>query len=253
MTVTIAVGSCFRLLIERLQVDGDLVAMVPSRDSLLVCGTDDEQSLRIMVDLAKKANEDPRSLVPIPVRRDGDDWVDWFPAKGHPLFSDFRELAMRYFFQEYADQKELLEQLHQKDGTDIFVASNGPVLVTLLGSVAVWLARKGSRANWAGLASRRPVEGCPASANPLAAILLSLGCARVLARIPAPFANPRRTPPRTARLRARRLPDAPVAQLSSARSRFRGELQHLRSSLALASAASSWRSSSACRDNHCAN
>src|SRR6202011_4912262 len=38
--------------VEQLRVTGDLIAMVPNRDSLLVTGSDDAQGLKIMVELA---------------------------------------------------------------------------------------------------------------------------------------------------------------------------------------------------------
>jgi hypothetical protein len=110
-------------LIDRFEVQGDLVAMVPNRDTLVACGTDDDASLKIMLDLAKTADAPSRPLVPIPLRLDGDEWVDWFPDRTHPLFHGFRELALQYFVQVYDDQKSLLEQIHENAGADIFVAS----------------------------------------------------------------------------------------------------------------------------------
>jgi hypothetical protein len=114
-------------LIERFEVDGDLIAMVPNRDNLLVAGSDDEQSLKIMLDLATKALENPRPMVPIPVRLEGDDWVDWMPPRGHPLAPRFEELARRFFYEEYSDQKDLLNKLHEQKEIDLFVASYSAV------------------------------------------------------------------------------------------------------------------------------
>jgi hypothetical protein len=108
---------------EQLHVMGDLIAMVPNRDSLFVAGSDDDQGLKIMVELAAKAVEEPRPMVPIPLRLEGDAWVDWLPDPGHPLSASFRDLAHRFVLDEYADQKQLLERLHEKQGAGIFVAS----------------------------------------------------------------------------------------------------------------------------------
>lgn len=110
-------------VIERFEVKGDPVAMIPNRDTLLITGTDDEQGLKIMLDLTKQAMGQTRPYVNIPIRLDDGDWVDWTPPSDHPLFGDFRELALQYLAQQYADQEQLLNQLHQKDGLDIFVAS----------------------------------------------------------------------------------------------------------------------------------
>jgi Protein of unknown function (DUF1444) len=109
--------------IEKLTVKGDLVAMVPNRDTLLVTGSDDEEGLRAMLDLAAKALEQPRPMSSIPLRREDDQWVDWLPTPEHPLSAQFRDLASRFFLEEYSDQKQLLDRLHEKRGEDIFVAS----------------------------------------------------------------------------------------------------------------------------------
>src|SRR5262245_28855423 len=118
---------CCRLLlpslVDRLNVKGDLIAMAPNRDTLLVTGSDDELGLRIMADLAAKALEDARPMVPIPLRRDGDDWVDWAPPAGHPSEAQFRNLARRFYLDIYTEQKQQLDRIFEDDGVELFVAS----------------------------------------------------------------------------------------------------------------------------------
>jgi hypothetical protein len=108
---------------ENLQVKGDRIAMVPNRDSLFVTGSDDPIGLQIIAELAAKARQDPRPLVPIPVRWDGEDWIDWSPDHNHPASARFRDLARHYFLEVYSDQKQMLDRLYEQQGTDIFVAS----------------------------------------------------------------------------------------------------------------------------------
>src|SRR5262249_16221168 len=93
-----------------------------------------------MVTMAEKSREDPRPLVPIPIRWDGDAWVDWLPERSHPLSSRFYDLARRYFLEQYSDQKQLVDRLHEQRGIDIFVASYKLVEKTdkSLYSYAVW-------------------------------------------------------------------------------------------------------------------
>lgn len=110
-------------LIQQMDVEGDHVAMVPNRDTLLVTGSDDETGLQIMVDLAEKALDDPRPLGSTPLRLVDDEWVDWMPGDGHPLRSRFLELERRFHYLEYADQKESLDQLYAQEAVDIFVAT----------------------------------------------------------------------------------------------------------------------------------
>ena len=114
-------------LFEQFDVKGDLVAMVPDRNTVLVCGIDDHQSLQRAVTIAnnviaKSAGKEKFPHSPFPLRLDGDEWVDWPPITDHLLLKGFRNLANRYFEQEYGVQTGLLEQLHEKNGTDIRVA-----------------------------------------------------------------------------------------------------------------------------------
>lgn len=111
-------------LVQKLNVKGDHVAMVPNRDTLLITGSDDEVGMKMMVDIAEKTlAEQPRPMAATPLRLDGDEWVDWMPDESHPLFNRFNALALKYFYQEYANQKKTLEAIHEKEGTDLFVAS----------------------------------------------------------------------------------------------------------------------------------
>jgi hypothetical protein len=109
--------------IRQMEVDGDHIAMIPNRDTLLVTGSNDDEGLAMMAELAEKALEDPRPLGSTPLRLHDDEWVDWMPPVGHPLRDKFREMERQFFYLEYADQKESLEQLYAKEKIDIFVAT----------------------------------------------------------------------------------------------------------------------------------
>lgn len=109
--------------IRSLEVQGDIIAMVPNRDMLLVAGADDDQALEAMITLAEQAVEGPRPLASTPLRLVGDDWVDWMPSRGHQLFDRFRILELKFLYQEYGQQKDLLDRLYQQQGIDRFVAT----------------------------------------------------------------------------------------------------------------------------------
>ena len=96
-------------LIRQFQVRGDYIAMVPNREMLIVAGSQDKSSLEAMVALTKKAFEQPRTVSAAALRLDGDEWVSWMPALGHPLDEDFRLLRIQTCGQDYAEQKELLD------------------------------------------------------------------------------------------------------------------------------------------------
>ncbi len=110
-------------LIRQFQVKGDYIAMAPGREMLIVAGSEDTPGLEAMVALTKKAFEQPRTVSGVALRLDGDEWVSWMPEAAHPLYDEFRGLRIRSYGQDYAEQKELLDQLHEKTGEDVFVAS----------------------------------------------------------------------------------------------------------------------------------
>ncbi len=110
--------------IQSLNVPGDHIAMVPQRDALFIAGSDDPESLKIMLDLtAQIVHSQPRPLAPVPLRLSGNEWVDWLPPQNHPLYSRFAELRNDYLGSLYESQKELLTQLYRNEGENVFIAS----------------------------------------------------------------------------------------------------------------------------------
>ena len=111
--------------IKAFDVLGTHVACVPNRESMFVCGSEDEESLNIMFELAEKTlAEDPRPGCPLPLIIDGDEWADWVPPRNHSIRPRYDQLALQYFGNAYHNQKELLEQLFEWDVDNAaFVAS----------------------------------------------------------------------------------------------------------------------------------
>jgi hypothetical protein len=110
-------------LIRAHDVQGDPVAFVPNRDTLLFTGSDDEQGLVKLAELAAEAFEHARAISGIAFRLVGDEWEPFLPDPEHPAYEPFRLLAVRSRGGDYSEQKELLTQLHAKEGEDLFVAS----------------------------------------------------------------------------------------------------------------------------------
>ena len=54
---------------------------------------------------------------------ENDEWADWTPDREDPNFDQFHELRLGWLQQEYHEQKELLEKLHEKREIDEFIAS----------------------------------------------------------------------------------------------------------------------------------
>jgi hypothetical protein len=53
----------------------------------------------------------------------GDEWETWLPPEDHPSYRAFRELHVQSLAQTYAEQKDLLDKRHERQQTDIFVAT----------------------------------------------------------------------------------------------------------------------------------
>lgn len=113
------------LLVEAMksfEVTGDLICMVPSRDCLLLTGSDNSAGLRLMAERAREAIQS-RMITCIAFRLVDDHWEPWLPQKNHPSYSAFHRLHCDSLGQDYVEQKALLEELHEKTGDDIFVAT----------------------------------------------------------------------------------------------------------------------------------
>jgi uncharacterized protein YtpQ (UPF0354 family) len=110
-------------LIERLDVQGRPVAVVPNRDTLVITGSEDETGLSLMADFAEQALQAPRPMSAIPMILDHGEWQTWSLEPDHPQYSRFRMLELKSMGGEYAEQKELLDTLHSRRGSETFVAS----------------------------------------------------------------------------------------------------------------------------------
>ena len=109
-------------LIRRFKVNGDYVAMVPNRDTLVVTGSDDEHGLALLSKIAADSHEKPRPISTVALRLEGDEWQPWLPPRSSPSFAKFHELRLRTIGAEYNDQKELLDELHSASGAGLYVA-----------------------------------------------------------------------------------------------------------------------------------
>ena len=113
-------------LIAALPVKGDPVAMVPTRNRLLVAGADDMSALLALADAGAEAlstTDQPLSAQPLRLR-DGK-WTDF--ALDAEELAPFGDLMRGQWTREYAAQKELLDQLHGQNGDDIIVANYAPM------------------------------------------------------------------------------------------------------------------------------
>ena len=109
-------------LIRRFKVNGEYVAMVPNRDTLVVTGSEDEHGLEIMSKIAEDSYEKPRPISTVALRLEGDEWQPWLPPRSSPSFAKYHELRLRTIGAEYNDQKELLDEVHAATKAGLYVA-----------------------------------------------------------------------------------------------------------------------------------
>ena len=110
-------------LIRKMQVDGDYIAMIPNRDSLLITGSDDDDGLKMMLDIAEDQIQQPYSMLGTPLRLDCDEWIDWNPDASHPLYRRFRDMELQWLHAEYAEQKSLMDAINEQQQSPQFVAT----------------------------------------------------------------------------------------------------------------------------------
>jgi len=111
-------------LIWQLKVKGLPVAAVPSRDVLIVTGSEDAEGLLALASLAEETiNNDPRPSTPAPFILEDGAWRRFDAPADHPAASAIDRLNLIARVRDYEEQKEILNALHESDGTDVFVAS----------------------------------------------------------------------------------------------------------------------------------
>ncbi|WP_158261209.1 MULTISPECIES: DUF1444 family protein [Pirellulaceae] len=114
------------LLIDRirqLELRGRPVAMVPTRDCLIVAGDEDEVGLKLMRELVEQFIHDPRPVSLTPCRLTADSWETWLPPAEHPQHNAFFELHLQGQAAEYREQHEAIEVGFAQTGREGFVAN----------------------------------------------------------------------------------------------------------------------------------
>jgi len=126
---------------QRMEVQGDLVAALPNRGTLMITGTESPDGLAVMAALLEKEAESPRPITSVLFRRVGEEWEAWLPPAEHPTYNAFKLAAVKSTGGEYHDQKELLEKYCEARGDEVFVATYSGQQNTETGAVTsycVW-------------------------------------------------------------------------------------------------------------------
>jgi len=104
-------------------LDGDAVALVPGRNQFFVTGSRNRPALKVLLDLAETAGQQPHFCSSaLLVWHDGH-WVEYLFEAGTSEALKQRRVAIAQRASDYNGQKQLLDQLHEVQNKDIYVAS----------------------------------------------------------------------------------------------------------------------------------
>jgi hypothetical protein len=116
-----------RVILDRLsefEFNGDRVAMIPHRDSMFMTSSNDLEGIELMLRMTIDVFESqPRPLSPIPIREVDGEWESWMPPTSCPSYNEYAELVIRFLGGLYADQKEMLDEIYDRELIDVFVAN----------------------------------------------------------------------------------------------------------------------------------
>jgi hypothetical protein len=106
----------------QMEVGGEPLVMMPTRNRLLVASANDHGAQLRMLALAHEMAEEGRIVSALMYRFEHGKPVEHVPADADVLAS-LDELKRSYLAEDYASQKRLLDEQYEQDGVDVFVAS----------------------------------------------------------------------------------------------------------------------------------
>jgi hypothetical protein len=112
----------FSDIFYQLQVGGEPIVMMPTRNRLLVASANDHGAQLRMLMLAHEMAEEGRIVSALMYRFEHGKPVEHVPDDAG-LLALLEELKRSYLAEDYASQKRLLDEQYEKDGVDVFVAS----------------------------------------------------------------------------------------------------------------------------------
>ncbi len=103
-------------LLRKLPLSGDLVVAAPTRTHLLVAGSDNRPALAALISTAVQLlDSDPKPLSADVLQFSSNRWTESWLCNAPDLVNARCKLLQR----DYAQQKDLLDQLNQASGTDL--------------------------------------------------------------------------------------------------------------------------------------
>jgi hypothetical protein len=96
-------------LIESVDVLGDVVAMIPNRDTLLLTGSEDDQGLANIAAIAENELNTPWPVHGAALRLESGIWVPFLPSPDHPVYERFRAFQFQSEGNQYEAQSRFLK------------------------------------------------------------------------------------------------------------------------------------------------
>ena len=103
-------------------IEGAPVALLPERNAFYLTGSDNIAGLTTLLDLAQVARQRPHFCSSMMLQWTGGRWSEFHFDRGSANGSRQRNISLDQWNVDYGFQKQLLDQHHQKQGLDIFVA-----------------------------------------------------------------------------------------------------------------------------------
>jgi uncharacterized protein YtpQ (UPF0354 family) len=101
----------------------DPVAMLPTRDQLLVASASNREALLAMLEMAQASHaQEGRTVSAAMFAFQGGSAQEYVPADAEVALQ-LANLKLHYLADDYASQKQLLDEANEKQGIDVFVAS----------------------------------------------------------------------------------------------------------------------------------
>jgi hypothetical protein len=112
-------GTDFKLPV----LDGDAVVLVPGRNQFFVTGSRNRPALKILLDLAETAGQQPHFCSSAPLVWCDGHWIEYVFDAGTDEAVKQRQIAIAQLASDYNRQKVLLDSLYQAQNKDIYVAN----------------------------------------------------------------------------------------------------------------------------------
>lgn len=110
-------------MILKLHVQGRPVVALPNREFLIVTGSSDHAAMQQMGRMIAEAEREPRFESSVVLSLEDDGWRPFLPPRSSDAYEILHRHQVASLWRDYDEQKRLLDDLHDRRGVDIHVAT----------------------------------------------------------------------------------------------------------------------------------